>query len=188
MDKKNPNRLPTRERLNSLYETDKWEFVSNNLTGYVIDVDHVAGFVPHRLHRAQNVDMSVPLNSNWTSANAPQMIWAISSLQLVSLLKHEKPYVYDSKTLPDMQALPDAELRELDEFEQASLKSLHNGEDLCVQGRENQVRMLGSLRASKRCLRCHSVERGALLGAFTYEFVRESAWMPEDDTREGPKD
>jgi len=35
----------------------------------------------------------------------------------------------------------------------------------------NRIRMVGSLRAGKDCMECHSVRRGELLGAFSYELV-----------------
>jgi len=35
----------------------------------------------------------------------------------------------------------------------------------------DRIRMVGSLRAAKNCLDCHSVQRGELLGAQTYEIV-----------------
>jgi hypothetical protein len=33
--------------------------------------------------------------------------------------------------------------------------------------------MLGSLRATKHCLQCHSGSRGSLLGAFSYRLRRD---------------
>ncbi len=38
----------------------------------------------------------------------------------------------------------------------------------------NTVQMLGALRAARQCTKCHQVERGELLGAFSYNLVRES--------------
>ena len=47
--------------------------------------------------------------------------------------------------------------------------------------------MLGSLRATKECQQCHSVEHGALLGAllgaFSYELLRD----PQIDPSEVPE-
>jgi hypothetical protein len=37
--------------------------------------------------------------------------------------------------------------------------------------------MLGSLRAAKQCLDCHNVQRGELLGAFSYRLT-----LAEDDS------
>jgi hypothetical protein len=45
-------------------------------------------------------------------------------------------------------------------------------DDLIVREEEGVHRMLGSLRAAKQCLECHSAERGKLLGAFSYVLRR----------------
>jgi len=37
------------------------------------------------------------------------------------------------------------------------------------------MRMFGSLRAAQQCVRRHDVDRGELLGAFSYKLVREAA-------------
>jgi hypothetical protein len=48
------------------------------------------------------------------------------------------------------------------------LKRLRSDEDLVIDDAPNRIRMVGSLRAGKGCLECHSVRRGELLGAFSY--------------------
>ncbi|HKI38092.1 MAG TPA: hypothetical protein VKA46_39935 [Gemmataceae bacterium] len=125
--------------------------------GYVRDRGHVAGFRPHRFHR---------------KADAPRR-WQVERLELLGLLKYDEPVVYLSQNLPTMDELRDAPTRPLDTFEQEALDSLRRGEDLMVQEAPDRMRMLGSLRAGKQCLRCHEVERGELLGAFSYQLVRE---------------
>lgn len=92
-------------------------------------------------------------------------------LELVSLLKHETPRVYVSKHLPRMDELTDAPTRPLDGFERDSLVKLLRGDNVVVSAGETRMQMLGAVRASKTCLKCHAVERGALLGAFTYELA-----------------
>lgn len=90
--------------------------------------------------------------------------WRFQRVELISLLKHEEPGVYLSDRLPDMNELDDHALRPLDRFEQESLGRLLKGEDVVTQTTTNRVRMLGSLRAARQCVECHSVERGSLLG------------------------
>jgi hypothetical protein len=48
-------------------------------------------------------------------------------------------------------------------------------DDVVVKKDGDNYGMLGSLRAAKQCLECHSVERGELLGAFSYLLRRETA-------------
>jgi hypothetical protein len=43
--------------------------------------------------------------------------------------------------------------------------------DFVIDDNDDRIRMVGSLRAGKNCLECHSVRRGELLGAFSYELV-----------------
>ena len=92
----------------------------------------------------------------------------VNRVELVSLLKHATPRVYLSDNLPRMDELRTAQTRELNDFEARSLPDLVKGEDL-VSGRAGDtVFVLGAIRAAKQCLDCHSVERGELLGAFSY--------------------
>ena len=86
--------------------------------------------------------------------------------------------VYLSEHLPRMDELRNAETRALDEFEQRALPQLHDGEDTVVEQGLNQIRMLGSVRAAKQCLDCHSVRRGDLLGAFSYLLDRKQPISP----------
>lgn len=97
--------------------------------------------------------------------------WRVVRLELVSLLKYKNPVAYVSKYLPQMNELQDASTRPLDEFELASLERLKPSADVVVDEQPDRIRMLGSLRASQSCMGCHSVKRGDLLGALTYEIV-----------------
>lgn len=92
----------------------------------------------------------------------------IERVELVSLLLHEDPCVY---VLHERPTLPQARLarrRPLDEFEQRGLQAIREGADL-VWTPEAPTRMLGAIRADRRCLDCHSETReNDLLGALTY--------------------
>jgi len=52
-----------------------------------------------------------------------------------------------------------------------ALAALHTGESQIIfTDRDDQdLRMLGAIRAQKECLQCHIVAEGALLGAFSYQ-------------------
>jgi hypothetical protein len=65
----------------------------------------------------------------------------------------------------------------LNEFEASALEKLRSDEDLVVQSEGENYQMLGSLRAAKQCLDCHNVQRGELLGAFSYRLT-----LTEDDS------
>ncbi|MEM6472981.1 MAG: hypothetical protein AAF802_25700, partial [Planctomycetota bacterium] len=145
--------------------------------GLVVDVDQVAGFAPHAITRRQDIlsdNTTGPHEVSYTSDQETQAepLWRVSDLKLVSLLKFDRPYVYVSEFMPAMTELPDLEKRDLSSFENKALKRLYAGEDIITETSEHKIKLLGSLRASKDCLSCHSVDRGDLLGAFTYELVR----------------
>ncbi|MDA1016207.1 MAG: hypothetical protein O3A00_17345 [Planctomycetota bacterium] len=89
-------------------------------------------------------------------------------LELMSLLKQTTPRVYVSRHLPSMTELPTVPTRPLDDFEARVLPRLTAEEDVVIESTPTHTRMLGSLRAGNQCLECHSVERGDLLGVFSY--------------------
>jgi hypothetical protein len=157
------SRNPSVGKLLALHDAGLGDFLNRDRMGYIQDRQHVAGFEPHRFSAMPGFGDGV---SN-TGA------WQVARLELVSLLKHETPVAYVSEHLPQMDQLKDALTRPLDRFEQTSLKRLRSDEDLVVEESPHRIRMLGSLRAGKDCLECHSVPRGELLGAFSYELVPE---------------
>jgi len=135
-------------------------FLDPQSFGLVRDRDHVAGFRAHQFRK---------------QPDAPTH-WQVERLELVGLLKYDQPVVYISENLPRMDELRDAPTRALDAFEQEALAALRRGEDLMVQDGSERIepmRMFGSLRAAQQCVRCHDVERGDLLGAFSYQLIRQ---------------
>jgi hypothetical protein len=100
--------------------------------------------------------------------------WHVGRVDLVGLLLHPEPVAYVSANLPRMDELRAAPTRPLDPFEVEGLAALQRGEDLFVRGADRQVRMVGSIRATKQCLACHGGDRGDLLGAFSYTLRREN--------------
>ena len=76
--------------------------------------------------------------------------------------------VYLTDKLPSMEQIRQGKVRSLDFFEEAGMPSLRDGEDLYIVRKDDTVRMLGALRATKTCQKCHDAEIGDLLGAFSY--------------------
>jgi hypothetical protein len=138
------------------------DFLNPIGNGYVRDRAHVAGFVSHRLTR-------LPLSP---SPYAEKDVWHCGMLDLVSLLKQPEPVAYISDHLPRMDELGKAPTRPLDLFEAENLPKLQAGSELAVAEGLRRLRMLGAIRAQADCAKCHSVEVGELLGAFSYEFRR----------------
>jgi hypothetical protein len=159
--------MPTFPQLDLFHLRGQYNFVEPGSLGYIKDRDHVAGFQAHQFRSMPEVD-----DARGRGEKPPKEKWAVGRLELVSLLKHERPAVYVSTELPRMEQLKKAKTRPLDEFEAEALKRLQKGEDVVADAAVNQIRLVGSLRAAEQCRECHSVSRGALLGAFTYELQR----------------
>jgi hypothetical protein len=164
------DRLPSLESLIGLHGTSNWNFVSPDSLGYAKD-GKVAGFDPHKFRYEPHLHDLKLLKHD--PKEAAQEHWVLKKLELVSLLKHDKPLVYVSDELPKMENLKNAPTRPLDGFETVALKQLQAGEDVVTDASLNRIRMLGSLRANKGCLECHTAQRGQLLGVFTYEILRD---------------
>ncbi len=141
-----------------------WESLDNFLNGarlgYAKNVNHTIGFEAHRFTNQFDVSQGV--------GDPP---WRLTRLELVSLLKHERPAVYVSESLPNMDELRSVPTRPPSGFEAAALERLRRDENLVTEDLGNRIDMLGAIRASETCLNCHSVKRGDLLGAFSYELV-----------------
>jgi hypothetical protein len=93
--------------------------------------------------------------------------WKLRKLYLVGLVTNSEPTVYLTDAVPNMKEPKDVPTRGLDDFEKAALEALRGGENLKVEKRGNEIRMMGSIYAGKSCVKCHD-QKGQLLGAFTY--------------------
>ncbi len=150
--------------LRLLHSISLRSFINTRGFGYVNKVNRqIAGFQEHHFYEEPGKD-----------ENQVTHPWKVQRIELVSLLKHPEPCVYLSDNLPRMDELRKAKTRPLDGFEAARLPNLLKGDDLSFVQTESAVRVLGAIRAAKQCLDCHSVERGDLLGAFSYRLGRAS--------------
>jgi hypothetical protein len=158
-------RNPLQNRLWDVHAIGLRDFFDPEDLGWTIDRDHVAGFIPHRFSRNFSFDLRID-----------QLTWELRRLELVSLLRFGRPVAYATNAkLPQMDELQSTPTRELDAFEVSALESLVKGEELTYAQRGQSVQALGALRARKTCLKCHEVKHGALLGAFSYEFLDEAS-------------
>ena len=163
-------------------------FVTGNFavdTGLVQSLDKVAGFASHRtrLPEAWSGDLRLIDREHNKELKGAGINWRANRIQLVSLLLHDEPRVYVSENLPNMEKLSgsDVETRALDDFEAAALEKMRTRElPLVHRATHNRILMMGSLRATESCLQCHDVKENDLLGAFSYEFLREPQSKPAD--------
>lgn len=154
--------VPEGSALLQMHQEGLESFLDQSRIGFVRDRDHVAGFQSHAF-------AIVPETTAGTESS--KTTWQIARLELISLLKHKTPVAYVSRDLPNMEELKTAAIRPLDTFETSSLKKLRTAEDLVIDEQPRFIRMIGSVRAGNDCLACHNVQRGELLGAFSYELA-----------------
>jgi hypothetical protein len=166
-----PARMLSLDSLKQMHVQGRTSFLTYSSFGYVLDHNRVSGFEPHQFRYKPGDYILNPLGDQ--GKRKVKERWAIYRLELVSVLKFDKPVVYLSPTLPRMQDLKAAAHRDLSVFEVGALKKLQEGEDLVAEATTNRIRMMGSLRAGKKCLECHHGERGELLGSFSYELLRD---------------
>ncbi len=160
--------LPMSGLLDKFHHKSLENFAAPSTLGYVRDIENVAGFQAHELAFSHRWD-----GSALSSTRPIDHDWRVNRIELVSLLAHDQPLVYESDQLPTMVESENRRTRFLNDFEQRGLRKLVDGEDVFLEANANRIEMMGAIRAAKNCLQCHSVERGKLLGAFTYEIFRD---------------
>ena len=167
--------MPTRAKLVDFHLDSQFGFASPHTLGDVHDVDRVAGFMAHGFRNTfyPPVNEAVKWPEPLGAYLPPPRRWRVVRLELVSLLKHPTPVAYVSDHLPRMDELAAAKTRPLTGFEAESLAKLQAGEDVVEHSTANLIDMVGSVRAAKKCISCHSVPYGTLLGAFSYQLQRD---------------
>ena len=166
----------TNARLKDYHEQGVSDFVNPEGYGWVKEKQAVAGFHEHQFSQRPSIQ--------WDGVSERRDRWNIVQLQLVSLMKHDPPMVYQSANLPRMGELKDCAVRPLTSFESNGLASLHSGESPTIYTLRNDriVNMLGAIRTRKDCTDCHHVPEGTLLGAFSYELqeIDSVKYVPQE--------
>ena len=114
--------------------------------------------------------------------------WRVENLFLVGLIMHEASVVYDAPFVEIWRRdwhKKSSITRPLDDFEEKSLASLRKGAEIKIEYSPEEIRLFGAIRAGQSCLNCHTVKKGALLGAFTCEIrpVQPDGEKGADDDR-----
>jgi hypothetical protein len=149
-----------------LHRVNLFGFLYPDGFGYVKDRDHVAGFESHGFRWSQTPEKSR---------------WRVDHIQLVGILTQAQPIVYLTDKMPSMDQIRHGKTRGLDFFEEVALPKLCEGEDLYIVQKNDTIRMLGAIRATKTCQKCHDAEIGDLLGAFSYTLRPALKAANEDD-------
>jgi hypothetical protein len=159
-------RVEPSDELHFYHNNGMYDFFHAWTFGYAKDRAHVAGFMSHGIRR-------------WGQWYHEPKHWRVEHLQLIGILLHPNPVVYLTDRLPTMEQVRQGKTRLLDYFEGVGLASLREGEDLFIAQKDDTLRMLGALRATKTCQQCHDAQVGDLLGAFSYTLRPSPAPQPE---------
>ena len=165
-------RVQPDDEFHSVHKNGMHNFLFPSKFGFVKDRQHVAGFKPHGFRY---------LSSELREGKK----WRVDHVQLIGILTQENPVVYLTDKLPSMEQIRQDKVRSPDFFEEAGLPSLRAGEDLYIVSKGETLRMLGALRATKTCQKCHDAEIGDLLGAFSYT-LRPAPKAKDGDLRSDP--
>jgi hypothetical protein len=156
-----PELNPPRKQLLDKHREVMLDFLEPDRLGYFRAPRLASGFESHGFSQ-----LGQQLSRGSSDAH-----WQVTRLELVSLLRHDEPRVYVSAVVPRMDELAGVPHRRLDSFENSALPELQSREDVVVALEPERIRMLGAIRAGKKCLDCHDGQRGDLLGAFSYEIA-----------------
>jgi len=129
---------------------------------------------------ADEREQAQQLRKIWTVEGSD---YSVTRMELVSLLKNDPPAVYvwlphhvPANAMTAQIAKKSTErVRPLNEFETAALKKIKAGENVVLEGNE---KAFGAIRAQASCMKCHDVDEGALLGAFSYVLEKRPPPMP----------
>ena len=153
--------LPSQEGLANLHVQSVREFARATTLGLVISRKKVSGFQSHHFGSMPSTGASPGREERWAITR-----------RLVSLLKHGKPGVYLSDSLPHERGCT-ARLRPLTPFEQSRCNS-QRGRGFRPEPARKADPDGGLYPRGKQCMKCHNVERGELLG-ITYHLQRRQS-------------
>jgi hypothetical protein len=134
------------------------------------------GAVSRPRYDDRNLTLTVPEEQ---ALKVRERVWLARDMQLVGLLMHDTPVVYVNKDVgnhSDRKAKrPPTQTRSLDAFESDALTRLRDGSEVVARTNASKMRLLGAIRARQECLKCHDVQQGDLLGAFSYSLALRPA-------------
>ncbi|HWE92920.1 MAG TPA: hypothetical protein VG269_03030 [Tepidisphaeraceae bacterium] len=98
----------------------------------------------------------------------------VGHVELISLNEGKEPFVYHDPIVADASKdrLPEAKHEPLAKGEAEALAQLKDGKEVVLMGAADKRELVGAVRATPDCMKCHHVKEGTLLGAFRYPLER----------------
>jgi len=145
----------------------------------LMHADKAEHFVAVKGFGARRVISMFDMNHFSLAAKSNNEKWKVTNIDVVGNLTH-RPRTYMTKDIVSRKELTNVPTRMMDEFETKNLEKLRKAlagpefvknpaaEFATWKEEDGGVRILGSLRATKGCLECHTAKEGQLLGALSY--------------------
>ena len=103
--------------------------------------------------------------------------YRVQRMELISLHEGKTPFAYvNGSRNPVKNGIADAEQRMLTNFERSSIVKIQKGRDVVYNGDQERPLLVGAMRASARCIDCHSARTGDVIGCMSYELVPVSTF------------
>jgi hypothetical protein len=99
---------------------------------------------------------------------ADGMRYTVGRVELISLNGGDAPFAYVTAIDADKRQIQHAAHEALMEGEADALTKLKDGMTVVLTGGEGHREMVGAIRATADCRKCHDAAEGTLLGAFRY--------------------
>ncbi len=174
------------------FRLQSW-FLDDQRMGIVQDVDHVTGFLPHAVtdkafdFRRKSSGFAfagdaINYVDRFRSSRFDEgAAYTLMKLQLVGLLYHEEPVVYEIESLPNLATAQTASTRPLDAFETRGLQQILVGNPIYCEQQDQFIRLIGGMRNAESCTQCHAGPSTQLLGAFSYTLRLNAQAVAEAD-------
>jgi hypothetical protein len=149
------------------------EIVQQNARGYWSNFDEMHQHYTTSFVNSEGFGISRMVDFNrpeFRKLRVKDSDYHVAEMQLIGL-SGDEPVVYTSNWMGMRRTnLDQMKTRPLASDERASLERLRVGADVTwtLSADHQEIKLIGSLRATKSCQQCHEVKANKLLGAFVY--------------------
>jgi hypothetical protein len=163
-----PSTQPTSLALYPGEEPDEWESYQKMHAYMVNQFIRSPGFGDGRMAPIED-----RLRTKRIYADGTRYI--VGRVQLISLNGGKEPFAYDTRFADvSKKQIKHAGHIPVDDTILSALDELKAGKEVVLTGPGDSRELIGAVRASASCTKCHEVAQGTLLGAFRYPLEQEA--------------